>query len=110
MKMHHLEWDRDFALEQSGEDEEVLAELLLLFRDSFASDLARMREALAQSDAAALAEAAHSIKGASASLGVEGVRKLAADLEKSGRKGDLHRCGALLAELAELLRALDSLH
>jgi HPt (histidine-containing phosphotransfer) domain-containing protein len=109
MKMHHLEWDRDFALEQAGDDEEMLAELLLLFRDSAADDLTRMREALVRKGGAALADAAHSIKGASASLGVEGISKLAAEIEKAGRQGELVRAGAMLADLAELLLHVDSL-
>jgi len=107
--MNNLEWDRAFALEQAGDDEEMLAELLLLFRDSSANDLARMREALANNDGPALADAAHSIKGAAASLGVEGVRKLAAEVEKVGRHGNPARAETMLTQLAEVLRDVDSL-
>ena len=103
--MADLEWDRDFALEQSGDDEEMLAELLVLFRDSSASDLARINDALAAGKAVAVADAAHSIKGASASLGVEGVRKIAAELEKKGRADDLSQGRELAAQLAALLTA-----
>ena len=106
--MVDLDWDRNFALEQSGDDEEMLAELLVLFRDSSASDLARINEGLAAEDAVAVADAAHSIKGASASLGVEGVRKIATELEKEGRAGDLSRGKELAAQLAVLLKAFDS--
>jgi len=109
MKMHHFEWNREFALEQAGDDEEMLGELLLLFRDSSGVDLARMREALAKKDGAALADAAHSIKGASASLGVERVRKMAGEIEKAGRQGDMVRSGTMLADLADLLLDVDSL-
>lgn len=103
--MADLEWDRNFALEQSGDDEEMLAELLVLFRDSSASDLARINDALAAENAVAVADAAHSIKGASASLGVEGVRKIATELEKKGRAGDLSQGKELAAQLADLLAA-----
>lgn len=103
--MADLEWDRNFALEQSGDDEGMLAELLVLFRDSSASDLARINEGLAAENAVAVADAAHSIKGASASLGVEGVRKIAAELEMKGRAGDLSQGNALAAQLAALLTA-----
>lgn len=103
--MADLEWDRNFALEQSGDDEEMLAELLVLFRDSSASDLARINDALAAENAVAVADAAHSIKGASASLGVEGVRKVATELEKKGRAGDLSQGRELAAQLAALLTA-----
>src|SRR3989338_7694441 len=107
--MADLDWDRNFALEQSGDDEEMLAELLVLFRDSSASDLARINDGLAAQDAVAMADAAHSIKGASASLGVEGVRKISAELEKQGRAGDLSQGKELAAQLAALLKAFDGL-
>lgn len=105
--MADLEWDRNFALEQAGDDEEMLAELLVLFRDSSASDLAQINEGLAAEDAMAVADAAHSIKGASASLGIEGVRKVAADLEQKGRARDLSTGRELAGRLAELLTAFD---
>ncbi len=105
--MAELDWDRNFALEQSGDDEEMLAELLVLFRDSSASDLARITDGLAAEDAEAVADAAHSIKGASASLGVEGVRKVAAELEKQGRAKDLTQGKDLVAQLAALLKAFE---
>ena len=34
--MSELIWDREFALEQAGQDEELLAELLQLFNDTSA--------------------------------------------------------------------------
>lgn len=107
--MTDLEWDRTFALEQAGDDEELLAELLVLFRDSSASDLARINDGLAAGDAVAVADAAHSIKGASASLGVEGVRKIAAELEKYGRSGDLSQGRTLAVQLAAFLAAFAAL-
>ena len=105
--MTDLDWDRDFALEQAGDDEEMLAELLVLFRDSSDSDLARINDGLAAEDAVAVADAAHSIKGAAARLGVEGVRKIATELEKKGRAGDLSQGRELAARIAVLLKAFD---
>ena len=105
--MVDLDWDRNFALEQSGDDEEMLAELLVLFRDSSASDLARINDGLAGKDPVAVADAAHSIKGASASLGGEGGRKIAAELEKKGLANDLSQGRELAVQLAELLKAFD---
>src|SRR3989339_1709198 len=102
--MTDLDWDRNFALEQAGDDEEMLAELLLLFHDSSAADLVLINEGLVAENAAAVADAAHSIKGASASLGVEGVRKIASELEKKGRANDLSRGKELAAQLAVLLK------
>jgi len=107
--MADLDWDRNFALEQAGDDEEMLAELLLLFHDSSAADLALINEGLVAEDAAKVADAAHSIKGASASLGVEGVREIASELEKKGRANDLSQTRELAEQLAILLRAFAGL-
>lgn len=107
--MADLDWDRSFALEQAGDDEEMLAELLVLFCDSSASDLARINDGLAVGDAVAVADAAHSIKGASASLGVEGVRKIVDELEKKGRASDLSQAKELAAQLGMLLAAFETL-
>ena len=87
--MEDLKWDRSFALEQAGDDEEILEELLELFRDSSLADLNKIKEGLDAQDSEAVGDAAHSIKGASASLGVEGIRILAHEIEKAGRNNDL---------------------
>ncbi|OGQ86814.1 MAG: histidine kinase [Deltaproteobacteria bacterium RIFOXYD12_FULL_56_24] len=107
--MTDLDWDRNFALEQAGDDEEMLAELLLLFHDSSAADLVLINEGLVAENAAAVADAAHSIKGASASLGVEGVRKIASELEKKGRANDLSQARELVEQMAILLRTFAGL-
>jgi len=104
-----LGWDRNFALEQAGDDEAILSELLLLFRDSSVADIARIQEGLERQDAIAVADAAHSIKGAAASLGVDEIRAVAADLEKLGRSGDLSALAAPASRLAELVAVLGDL-
>lgn len=103
-----LQWDRNFALEQAGDDEELLAELLHLFLDSSKSDCAKIVEGLRLENGAVVADAAHSIKGAAASLGVEGLRALAGAIESQGRRGnmptaaDLAALEAMVHSLAEL--------
>jgi len=101
--MEDLQWDRSFALEQAGDDEEILEELLTLYRDSSAADLGKIEEGLKAGNAEAVADAAHSIKGASASLGIEAIRQLAHDIEKAGRSGDLDFIRNNLQKLGALL-------
>ncbi len=101
--MEDLQWDRSFALEQAGDDEEILEELLRLYRDSSAADLGKIHEGLKSHDAEAVADAAHSIKGASASLGIEAIRQLAHDMEKAGRNGDLNFVRDNLQKIEALL-------
>jgi len=104
-----LQWDRNFALEQAGDDDELLAELLDLLRMSSASDLEKIKNAADGGDAEAMGDAAHSIKGAAASMGVVVLRDVAYKIEKKGRDGDLDGAKSHIAELQELISELDSL-
>ncbi|MFU8818830.1 MAG: Hpt domain-containing protein [Desulfurivibrio sp.] len=108
--MAELQWDRAFALEQAGDDEELLAELLTLLRDSAAVDLERIRAAAVAQDGAALAEAAHNTKGAAASLGMENLRRVAHELERAGRDGALNGVTRHILLLEELLAGLEDIH
>lgn len=99
--MNDLEWDKGFADEQAGGDSELLAELLDLLCSSSMSDLGKIKAAILANDGEAVADAAHSIKGAAASLGVEGLRQLAYEFEQKGRKGELDSLN--LAALEQLI-------
>ncbi|WP_457574618.1 Hpt domain-containing protein [Desulfolithobacter sp.] len=101
--MADLQWNRDFALEQTGGDEELLAELLELFASSSAGDLEELKAAVAADNPEEVVKAAHSIKGASASLGIEAVRDLALAMEEDARQGSVAIARDRLAELEELL-------
>ena len=105
--MRDLKWDKAFANEQSGEDPELLAELLGLLSESSKSDLQKITDGMAAGDSQAVAEAAHSIKGAAASLGVEGLRVVAYDIEKKGRANQLAAID--LSDLSQLVRELETL-
>ncbi|MCK5192955.1 MAG: Hpt domain-containing protein [Desulfobulbaceae bacterium] len=107
--MSELIWDREFALEQAGQDEELLAELVQLFNDTSADDVAKIQAALSAGDAQGMADAAHSIKGAAASMGIEDIRKAAHEIEKSGRNEDVDSAGAGLPDLEDLLGQFKSL-
>ncbi|MFZ5764759.1 MAG: Hpt domain-containing protein [Thermodesulfobacteriota bacterium] len=97
--MTDVRWDRAFALEQAGDDEELLQELIELFHESSAVDAGRIRQCMEDEALREAADAAHSIKGAAASLGIEGVRAVAADLEQAGRLGDRVLMEELLGRL-----------
>lgn len=105
--MADLQWDQAFAFEQSGEDGELLQELLDLLKSSSLSDLEKIKAGLADDDGDAVADAAHSIKGAAASLGVEALREAAYDIEKKGRAGQHAEIDIVVLE--DLVSQLDSL-
>jgi len=107
--MADLQWNKAFALEQTADDEELLEELLVLFKDSAASDLELLRQAIATDDAAGVVRAAHSLKGASASLGIEGIRQLSMVMESDGRNNSVTVARENLAALTELLDQLNTL-
>jgi len=107
--MGDFSWDRAFALEQASDDEELLQELINLFHDSSASDLARIKEGADENNPAAMGDASHSIKGAAASLGIESIRAVASELEKAGRSGDLAGAKKLVPDLESLLRQFKSI-
>lgn len=104
--MSDLQWDRAFALEQAGDDEELLAELLDLLRTSAADDLERIKAAAAAGKAGAVADAAHNTKGAAASLGVDSLRRVAHALEEAGRSGNLAAVEPDIAAMAGLIAQL----
>ncbi|MBI4791440.1 MAG: Hpt domain-containing protein [Deltaproteobacteria bacterium] len=108
--MGELKWDRAFALEQACDDENLLEELLGLFHESSAEDLDRIKEGARQGNAVGMGDASHSIKGAAASLGIEGIRTVAAALEKAGRSGDLAGAMRILPDLEALLQQFKSLN
>jgi len=107
--MADLLWNKAFAMEQTAGDEELLNELLELFRDSAAADLEQLQQAVATNDPAGVVRAAHSLKGASASLGIEGIRQLVMAMETDGRNNSVTMARNHLAVLTELIGQLDSL-
>ena len=105
--MNGLKWDKKFALEQAADDAELLEELLDIFKESLKSDLRLIEQGLAEGSAAKISGAAHSIKGAAASLGIIGINEIAAEVEKDSRAGGMNvaheKLEALQSLLAELL-------
>ena len=107
--MADLQWNREFALEQTAGDEELLEELLTLFRESSASDFEQLQAAVQSNDPGGVASAAHSLKGASASLGIEAIRQLALVMEADGRKGSVEVARRDLDTMAALLALVHGL-
>lgn len=100
--MIDLQWHRGFALKQAMDDEDILAELLALFRKSATGDLEKIQIAADSDDAEAAGYAAHSIKGAAASLGISRLQELACEMEKAGRDRNIE----LIRQKIPILQAM----
>jgi histidine phosphotransfer protein HptB len=100
--MNILKWDKAFALDQVADDAELLQELLTIFKDSFKNDLRQMEEGLSEQASNKVCRAAHSIKGAAASLGITGIREVALAIEEESRGGGLGQARSQLPLLKSM--------
>lgn len=105
--MEELKWDREFAMEQAADDASLLEELVVIFRNSCKEDYQLLQEGLARNDTAKSSAAAHSIKGAAASLGFEGIRELAQEIEDDCRQGSMAVVKKKNSTLQELILLLE---
>ena len=101
-------FDPQTALDRTDGDQELLREILELFRGQ--ADLLRpqITAALARRDGLALERAAHSLKGAAGNISAEQVRAICLRLEQAGRDKDWAEASAAGAELALALPCLES--
>ena len=94
----------------TGGDLEFEREVLEEYLGSAPKDVDKLAGAIATGDAHATAQAAHALKGASATIGASGFAALALTLELAGKQGDLSHapaaCEALQREFAELVSFL----
>ena len=104
--MSGLNWNKEFALEQVADDAELLQELLDIFKDSLKSDISELEKGLSESSAEKVCSAAHSMKGAAASLGVQGINDVAFKIEEDSRGGGLDVAKENLPVLKDLLLEL----
>jgi HPt (histidine-containing phosphotransfer) domain-containing protein len=90
-----------------------LVELGQLFLTTAEELVARLRIAAAKGDLEALQAAGHSLKGSAVNLGARKLGRLAADLEKRAKAGDVPNApeivGQLAVELAQVRAELTAL-
>jgi HPt (histidine-containing phosphotransfer) domain-containing protein len=88
-------------------DRQLFVHVLNLFLQGSIEVMVRIRKAVAAHDPEAIAMSAHALKGSAATIGAERVRKVAGDLERMGRSGEIASAKTLMSNLentfAELL-------
>lgn len=103
-------FDRRSLLNATCDDRDLAGQVVEVFLADIPKQMASLDAALAGEDARAAERVAHSIKGASATVGGERLRAVALECETLGREGRLDamslRVGALRAAYAELETAL----
>jgi HPt (histidine-containing phosphotransfer) domain-containing protein len=98
--------DIEASLERLNGDIVLLKELASIFLTECPRLLSEIRQAIALRNSRALAYAAHSLKGAVASLKAPDVAESARRLEAMGEKGDLSCAEETYVELVEKLDRL----
>lgn len=105
-------WDRAAALERADGDEELVQEIVGLFREDSPRLIQEIEHAVANQDADRLYRAAHTLKGSAGSIGAAALARAAQILETIGRGHHLNEAspawGRLQDELQRLHHVLDS--
>jgi two-component system sensor histidine kinase/response regulator len=98
--------DRTAALQRVGGDEEMLRELVQIFREESPRTLHALCDSFDRGNAPGVKLHAHTFKGSLAFFGAEQALAWAHRLETMGRHGDLSQAGAALGGLKDALRQL----
>ncbi|MGH9503550.1 MAG: Hpt domain-containing protein [Terriglobales bacterium] len=99
-------WGKAEALERLDGDEDLLRELCEIFLEESPKLLQKLGEAIAESDAAAVMRAAHSLKGELGYLGAAAASQASASLEAMGIEKNLSDAVQVFAFLQEQMAAL----
>ena len=97
-------FDRDGLLERLG-DAEYLHMFVLKFIETTTELMAALNGEIGAENQSGIHLQSHSIKGASASIGAEAMRSIAAQMELTAKEGELSGIPALYAELTEAFGA-----
>jgi PAS domain S-box-containing protein len=99
-------FDRENVLANLGDDEDLLAQLIVMYSEDEPRMLTDIDTAIRSGDAEALHSAAHALKGAVSNFCASRAQAKAQQLERLGREKRLAEAPAILAELRNELAAL----
>jgi len=98
-------FDRSVALHHTGDDDEILEQILRMFLEQGPERMALVESALARSQAKDLEREAHGLKGTAATLGMEELRQAAYAVERLGAEGRLEEAAAGVARMRAAMDA-----
>lgn len=89
-------------------DEEDFKELVEIFVETSFSDLGKINLGLKENNATSIAQAAHSIKGASGSLGFQSIATRAQDIEMIAKEGYINNLEEKINSITEELKEIEN--
>ncbi|MBK8419643.1 PAS domain S-box protein [Candidatus Villigracilis saccharophilus] len=99
MEEQRAVFDKIHFLQRLMNDEELARIVIAGFLEDIPRQIQALKDCLASGDVVKAERQAHTIKGASANIGGEVVRAIAAEMEKSARIGDLRAVQTRMSEL-----------
>jgi len=87
------------VLERIGGEMDFLRELLDIFESDYREKTGSLREAVEGGDFESIKNIGHALKGASANLSLEPLRKACRSMEEAGEAGDIRKAGDALARM-----------
>jgi CheY-like chemotaxis protein/HPt (histidine-containing phosphotransfer) domain-containing protein len=101
-----LRIDKAALLARVDGDEELLREIVEMFREDCPRMLADIRDAITRGDAARLHRTAHTFKGCASNFAAQSVAETARQLEEMGRQQNLAEAARTYTTLADLAQQL----
>ncbi|NSW86101.1 MAG: response regulator [Syntrophobacteraceae bacterium] len=99
-------FDREELLARVGDDEAFLAEIMGVFLDDVPLQIQGLRQAVDRRDFKDIEHLAHGLKGASANMAVESLRKTAQEMEQAGKDHSFERAAGLLPRMEQEFETL----
>ncbi len=96
------------AAEGLGLEEDEFGEIVELFLDTAKSDIDKLKEGFESGDAEKAANAAHSLKGASGTLGFMEISEIAKKAEEDAKNNDIDKLGESVKKLNAFFEQLVS--
>jgi HPt (histidine-containing phosphotransfer) domain-containing protein len=91
MMSERIAFDAERLMESLDNDEELLEELLSAYVEDAPLRLAALTRGVEEGDAGAVVTAAHSLKGMTGVIRIEGLEQRALELEMAGRSGNMEK-------------------
>ena len=100
-------FDEAAALTHTGDDRELLKEIVTLFRSDSPTSLKAIKQSIARGNSEGLAMSAHALKGSIATVGGTEGHRLARELEALGRANRVEEASPLYVALEKQIALLD---